>query len=438
MAIKERVLEKMEAVEVALCQGGVDGLVFVKKISDMLIAVKNLCRQGLPEMRYAYYADFFDTLRAALSQISFDQASNDYREILALSQELCGQVGSQLKEEKQFKKEIVFLPYKASMWDSMESVWQAAVDDSEHAIAYVVPIPYVDRTPDGNVRECHCETEKFPEYVPVINFRHIDLERMRPDIIIIHNPYDEYNAVTSVDAKYYSKNLKNWTDKLVYIPYFVLEEIDTEDEKALDSIAHFIFDGRGVLNADLTIVQSENMREAYLRLLEKYTNQNRGYWEKRILGLGSPKIDKVLSTKREDIQLPEKWERVIKKADGTRKKVIFYNMSLSVLLKHKDKLLDKVEWVFDQFRERQDEVAMLWRPHPLFEATIQSMVPELWKRYQRIVKRYRREKWGIYDDSEDMHRAIAVSDGYYGDGSSLVELFRVLKKPIMMQDMEMQ
>lgn len=44
--------------------------------------------------------------------------------------------------------EIVFLPYKASMWDSLESVWMAA-DADENCDAYVIPIPYYDRNPDG-------------------------------------------------------------------------------------------------------------------------------------------------------------------------------------------------------------------------------------------------------------------------------------------------
>ena len=42
------------------------------------------------------------------------------------------------------QKKIFFLPYKASMWDSLESVWKAAVEDKEHCEAYVVPIPYYD------------------------------------------------------------------------------------------------------------------------------------------------------------------------------------------------------------------------------------------------------------------------------------------------------
>ena len=46
------------------------------------------------------------------------------------------------------RKEVVFLPYKAAMWDSLESVWKAA-DADENCDAYVIPIPYCDKKPDG-------------------------------------------------------------------------------------------------------------------------------------------------------------------------------------------------------------------------------------------------------------------------------------------------
>ena len=46
------------------------------------------------------------------------------------------------------KWEIVFLPYKASMWDSLESVWRAASRD-EQCDVYVVPIPYFEKYSNG-------------------------------------------------------------------------------------------------------------------------------------------------------------------------------------------------------------------------------------------------------------------------------------------------
>ena len=45
--------------------------------------------------------------------------------------------------------EIVFFPYKASMWDCMESIYFAAAKDSD-CRAYVVPIPYYDMKQGGH------------------------------------------------------------------------------------------------------------------------------------------------------------------------------------------------------------------------------------------------------------------------------------------------
>lgn len=59
------------------------------------------------------------------------------------------QIGNSLKNDIPVRREVVFLPYKASMWDSLESVWRAAGQD-ENCDAYVVPIPYYDKNPDGS------------------------------------------------------------------------------------------------------------------------------------------------------------------------------------------------------------------------------------------------------------------------------------------------
>ena len=46
------------------------------------------------------------------------------------------------------KLEAVFLPYNASMWGSLASIWKAA-DRDKDCNAVVVPIPYYDKHPDG-------------------------------------------------------------------------------------------------------------------------------------------------------------------------------------------------------------------------------------------------------------------------------------------------
>ncbi len=331
--------------------------------------------------------------------------------------------------------EVVFLPYKASMWDSLESVWMAAEADEE-CDAYVIPIPYYDKNPDGSFRREHYEAAEYPDYVPVISYDEYDFSKRHPDIIFIHNPYDEYNYVTTVHPFFYSKNLKEYTDKLVYIPYFVLDEVSPDDRAAVDDIRDFLTTP-GVIHADTVIVQSENMRKVYIDELLHHmgdTKENRRYLENKILGLGSPKVDRVIKAASADIDLPEEWRRIIMNPDGSRKKVIFYNTSVSALLEYDEKMLRKIEAVLEIFKMRREDAALLWRPHPLIQATIESMRPHLWQQYKEIVDQYKAEGWGIYDDTADMDRAVAISDAYYGDPSSLVRLCAEAKIPVVIQN----
>ena len=147
-------------------------------------------------------------------------------------------------------------------------------------------------------------------------------------------------------------------------------------------------------------------------------------------------MDKVLESDQEAFELPEEWRRILEKPDGSRKKVILYNTSVTALLKQGDQMLQKMKSVFETFKESVEEVALLWRPHPLIKATIESMRPQLWMDYEKLEEQYREEGWGIYDDSAELNRAIALCDAYYGDGSSLVQLCQKAGKPVMIQNVE--
>lgn len=345
---------------------------------------------------------------------------------------------NRVRNDINIRKEAVFLPYKASMWDSLESVWKAADADPD-CDAYVIPIPYYDKKPDGSFHEMHYEADQYPADVPITKYDEFDFEMHHPDVIYIHNPYDECNFVTSVEPFFFSANLKKYTDKLVYIPYFVLGEIKPDEDAKIEGMKHFCT-LPGVFNADKVVVQSEDMKQVYIKVLMEATNDHseaaRKYWDNKILGLGSPKIDKVLSTKKEELEVPQEWLKIIEKPDGSRKKIVFYNTSVGALLQHNEKMLQKMTSVFEIFKENQDEAALLWRPHPLIKATVESMRPQLWAEYDKLVRKYLEEGWGIYDESSDIDRAIALSDAYYGDGSSVVQMYQQTGKPVMMQNVE--
>lgn len=386
--------------------------------------------------------DYCELLYQLHEKNGSDRSSDAGRDYKLLQKALI-QIINSVRNDIPVRLEVVFLPYKASMWDSLESVWKAA-DSDENTDAYVIPIPYFDKNPDGSLREEHYEGGLYPEYVSITRYDEYDFKNRRPDVIYIHNPYDDCNFVTSVHPFFYSKNLKQFTEKLVYIPYFILGEISPDNREAVEGIKHFCTTP-GVINADKVIVQSEAMRQVYVNVLTEETLKSqsrrnekeiRRYWENKIDGSGSPKFDKILNTRKEQIEIPEEWKGVIEKPDGTWKKIILYNTSVTALLQNNEKALRKMEDVFRIFYENRNDAALLWRPHPLLESTLNSMRPQLLEEYKRVRDRYIGDGWGIYDDTADLDRAIVLSDGYYGDGSSLVELCRKMKKPVMIQNVE--
>ena len=188
------------------------------------------------------------------------------------------------------------------------------------------------------------------------------------------------------------------------------------------------------------ILQSETVRKGYIENYHCWEDSQGcrdmfGKAEEKFLALGSPKFDKVTSAKREDYVLPEEWRRLIEREDGSRRKVVLYNTTLGAMLQDSEGMLVKIRNVLEVFRN-QKEVVLLWRPHPLFRETLRSMRRKLLDEYDEIIERYRKEAWGIFDDTADMYRAITVSDAYYGDTSSVVELYKQTGKPIMIQDIQ--
>jgi hypothetical protein len=331
-------------------------------------------------------------------------------------------------ELKPNKIEIAFFPYKASMWDSLESIYLAAKEDPA-CDAYVVPIPYYDRLPGGAFGQMHYEGREYPSNIPVVDWQAYNVEERKPDVIFVHNPYDDGNYVTSVHPNFYCKQLRNFTDCLVYVPYFVC---------AGDEVPEHFCALPGTLYAHKVIAQSEGIRQSYIKHFKEFEKKNNcraafGKPEDKFVALGSPKFDKAINSKPEDFALPPEWQKLIMKPDGTKKRVFFYNTTIAAILQGDEKYLQKIRHVLGVFRDAQD-VVLLWRPHPLNEATYQAMRPRLLGEYERIIENYKNEGWGIFDDSSDLHRAIAWSDVYYGDSSSVMAMFDAVGKPVVLQN----
>ena len=406
MSRKQRVLMELRTAGSGLLQAAeTESKETMGAAARALAATRDLCRQGLPESSYARYSEVFDGLILITQKMSESEDTDIEKDMLALCQELLRSLIREVEGETGFKKDIFFLPYKASMWDSLESVWKAANEDKEHCNAYVMPIPYADKNPDGSVAEWHCEREEFPPDVPTWNWQEIDLQEIHPDIIFIHTPYDNMNLVTSVESRYYSFHLKPCTDCLVYIPYYATAGGMADAQTMCPAYLH----------VDYIVTQSEKFRKFFDASLP----------DEKFLPFGSPKFDKVIRLCQNPPEPPEEWKE---KLQG--RKVYFYNTSLNGFLDCVPLFLQKMQYVFDIFRDRKD-ACLLWRPHPLLESTLKSMRPEFIPDFERLRDAYIAEDFGIYDTTPDIEKTIALSDAYIGDGgTSVTSLFGMAGKPV--------
>lgn len=405
---RSQIIELIETVRGGLvCQNSDERAAMLDECIAALSVSHEIVQKELSHERLVQYDDTIATVKAAMMQL---KGNPDSEEIASLSLQLIDWLLKKMRDEP-VKKEIFFLPYKASMWDSLESVWKAAVEDEEHCSVYVVPIPYCDRNPDGSAGKWHCETSLFPAEVHALDWHLFKLDKLKtmyPDAIFIHNPYDDENFVTSVDSQYYSRELKNATKHLYYIPYYSTTGGMAEGQAMLPAYK----------NVEAIFVQADRLIGFFDESIQH-----------KIYPLGSPKFDSIIKYCNNPPEPPRTW---VEKMKG--KKIYFYNTSLGGMLADTEAFFKKMNYVFNSFKDRKD-VCLLWRPHPLMLTTLESTRPDAAPFYERLRDYFIGHDIGIYDDTPMIETAIAWSDVYIGDtGTSVTSLFGIAGKPIFALD----
>lgn len=365
-------------------------------------------------------------------QFSKVELEENEQDRLSLKTKFMDHAGQKLKQ----RKEVVFIPYKAAYWGAMESVWRAAMEDEETDV-YVISAFYYYKEDFRTLKseEMHYETA-YPEGVVITPYGEYNFEEHFPDKIVIQCPYDEYNDGYTIHPFFYAKTLRKYTDELILIPPFVLNEIEPENERGRETLRNFC-NTRGVVYADKVIVQSEHMKEVYVELLTEFAGEDtREIWENKIWGIGSPLQDQNEAEEflgSDDKAVPEEWRLKIWRPDGSRKKVILYYTSAGVLFSYGDRAIEKMKEVFRLFEMNQEEVTVLWLPDLKTEEMLSGTEPAVQKCYRDLAAEYRGADWMIYDDCREAERVVGLCDAYYGDGGYMANLCRQRKKAVMIQ-----
>ena len=343
------------------------------------------------------------------------------------------------------KLAVVFFPYMAAMSDSMKSIYMAAKADP-NCDAYWCPIPYFDLNKDKEPVRTHYDGMCYDSDFKVTNWEEYDVAKRHPDIIFSQYAYDQLSKATALPPEYYTSSLKGHTNLLVHVDYGLTWWIwrtppqkPGDKEKWITAYWHadvVITHTREFANTlvwhmkscwkTLCSMQEKKMLPDVIKChMEEYRRFMDGnVMEGRFVPLGSAKFDAVVRDSKEHHELPKEWRKQI----GNRKVLLYNSTYQGISDEEPECFLKDINDVIKRIASR-DDIILWWRPHPLSEGVLWTMFPDLARGYRKIVEKFRKKKQGIYDDTHDLHRAIAWSDGCLTNESSLLWLYLATGKP---------
>lgn len=327
-------------------------------------------------------------------------------------------ISGEIKSKIKVILKAAFFPYKASMWTSLESIWKAAEADEECEAAVVV-IPYFELDSQGNKTKLKYEGHLFPKYVPIVDCNEYNVAVEQPDMIFIHNPYDDMNNVTRVPEQYYSYNLKKYTEQLVYSPYGMMGYYNPNR-------GAFMCNTNAVMVADKVLVQSERVKQIYV---------DHNVDRKKILTLGSPKVDALVNGLKKPRIYPDGWEEKLR-----GRKVFLLNTHLSYFARwhvYAEKYPNQgnyAKWYYESIWEQllnRDGCALIWRPHPLMKAMLKSRgFDETLEFVEWLEQGIRESENAVLDENGDYEVSFRISDALITTYSSLISEYMISGKPI--------
>ena len=322
------------------------------------------------------------------------------------------------------RRSVLFLPVKAKHFSSMRMAYEMekATPDTD---VYVMPLPYYYKEYDGSFKdEMHIDTEEFIKAnIPVTDCSRFDLSLLCPEKIYINSAYDEYNMAVSVDTRFYARNVKKYTEKLIYIPYFKLMEFDRANYPCWYNMQYYCT-VPGVVMADKVYVQSENTRKVYIDKLNEWTGDEKytDIWEQ--------KIDVYNESCEEDSEDELR--------DAGSKKTIVWFVSAGSLAEFGDKYIEKAYRNLDVFVLSKDKLKVLLISEPFLDEMIKTYSDELYKKWTGFIDEFNRSGIGeVVSQVEDQSVEVLLkANAYYGDPSSICKDFILMKKPVMLQNVE--
>lgn len=132
-------------------------------------------------------------------------------------------------------------------------------------------------------------------------------------------------------------------------------------------------------------------------------------------------------------EIPYEWTNEIYR-DNKKKSVVLYGLNSGALIYHKEKVIDRLEIFYKEFKSKQIGEVLILVEDRVFNSSLNIIVPEYREKYERIKDMIIMEG-GIFSNDTD-YRYFDICDKYYGDCNSSMYYFHRCKIDINLETYE--
>jgi len=332
------------------------------------------------------------------------------------------------------KKKILILAFKAEWWPSIAPLYEKLAADPNNDVR-VMSVPYCDDADYCDDKHgTRDDRELMPADLNVLSVNDYDIEKEHPDIIITQNPYDDQSTVFRTPEFFDSDNLLNYTDKLVYVPCFDVDD-PGDDFKAVTSL-NTLIEQPAVLYADEVILKSDELKTLYCKRLCEISGGHEDYWDSKIVvdeALCDPALENSNSpegTTTRNARIPSEWKEIA----GTRKLLLF-TVDAAFLAENPEKGAGKIASAIDTISGASSDIVCVLAPGEDIE-DLKTCEPDLWNAYDEIRRGLPSHENIIYDKKGLSHTCLGAFSGYYGTSGVLAHKCRNMGIPVMLINAE--
>ncbi|SEA43387.1 Phosphorylcholine metabolism protein LicD [Oribacterium sp. KHPX15] len=317
-------------------------------------------------------------------------------------------------EKPNSRTEVVFLTLGPEYWKNFSHFWDMENSKPDTDV-YVIPISYFDTALNGDATRSHYVTEGYE--IPVTTYEEYNIGQRQPKRIYIQCPYDDMNPGMTVHPLFYSSELLKYTDELIYVPMYDMEDFEPTDQKSAFGL-NFIAKMPVLLHADTIYVPTERLKEEYVRALVEFSNgdTDESFWNEKI----------HVEDYRHDAS--------DKNDHSKTKKTILYYTDVAPIALNGTKSLDKIRSSLSLLKESSGRLNVIWCVSENMKSVLNSKdCPDgkkLYEDYLCICREFNDEGWGTFTEHISADQLEDI-DAYAGNPSPYAHILSYHKKPVM-------